>query len=114
MTMNKFIISTLILLVAGWSTANAQEDGSRLWLRLDTISSQAAITGVRGTAMTELQTFWKGGPVVLKRQKDIGKDGYTIKSEGGKTVIAASSDAGLLYGAFPATPTANGTTMYGP
>ncbi len=100
MTMNKFIISTLILLVAGWSTANAQEDGSRLWLRLDTISSQAAITGVRGTAMTELQTFWKGGPVVLKRQKDIGKDGYTIKSEGGKTVIAASSDAGLLYGAF--------------
>ena len=30
----------------------------------------------------------------------MGKDAYTIKSQGGKTVIAAGGDTGLLYGAF--------------
>ena len=50
--------------------------------------------------MTELQTYWQGGPVVLKRQKGLTKDGYTIKSQNGKTVIAAANDAGLLYGAY--------------
>ena len=37
---------------------------------------------------------------MLKRQKGLAKDGYTIKSQNGKTVIAASDDAGLLYGAY--------------
>ena len=60
----------------------------------------AKVTGVNCTAMTELQTYWQGGPVVLKRQKGMPTDAYTIKSEGGKTVITAASDAGLLYGAF--------------
>jgi alpha-glucuronidase len=50
--------------------------------------------------MTELQAYWQGGPVVLKRQKGLPKEGYTIKSQGGKTVISAASDAGLLYGAY--------------
>ena len=70
MTMKKLLISALVLLLAGWSSATAQcEDGSRLWLRLDTTNAAKAVTGVKGTAMTELQTYWKGGPVVLKRQK---------------------------------------------
>ena len=38
--------------------------------------------------------------MVLKRQKGIAADGYTIKTQGGKTVISAASDAGLLYGAY--------------
>ena len=101
MTMKKILISMLVLLHAGWSQAIAQcEDGSRLWLRLDTTNAVKAITGVKGTAMTELQTYWKGGPVVLKRQNGIADDGFTIKTQGGKTVIAAASDAGLLYGAY--------------
>ena len=50
--------------------------------------------------MTELQAYWQGGPVILKRQKGLPKDGYTIKSQGGKTVISAANDAGLLYGAY--------------
>ena len=50
--------------------------------------------------MAELQTYWQGGPVILKRQKGLPKDGYTIKSQGGKTVISAANDAGLLYGAY--------------
>ena len=98
--MKRIFIFTLVLLVAGWSVAATDEDGSRLWLRLDPASSAVAITGVKGTAMTELQTYWQGGPVALKKQKSLARDGYTIKSQGGKTVIAASSDAGLLYGAY--------------
>ena len=56
--MKKKLISALLLLLTGWSQATAQcEDGSRLWLRLDTINAAKAITGVKGTAMTELQDF---------------------------------------------------------
>jgi alpha-glucuronidase len=100
MTMKRFFFSTVLLLLAGWSVAaTTDEDGSRLWLRLDAVNTNA-ITGVKCTAMTELQTYWQGGPVVLKRQKGLTKDGYTIKSQNGKTVIAAANDAGLLYGAY--------------
>ena len=95
----QILISALLLLLTGWSTAYA-EDGSRLWLRFDTVSKPATITGVKGTAMTELQTYWQGGPVVLKKQKGLARDGYTIKYQGGKTVISAANDAGLLYGAY--------------
>ena len=100
MTMKRFFFSAILLLLTGWSVAaTTDEDGSRLWLRLDAVNTNA-ITGVKCTAMTELQTYWQGGPVVLKRQKGLAKDGYTIKSQNGKTVIAASDDAGLLYGAY--------------
>lgn len=97
--MKKVLISALVLLLTGWSIASA-EDGSQLWLRLSKVDNIATVTGVKGTAMTELQTYWTGGPVVLKRQKGLPMDGYTIKSQGGKTVVSAANDAGLLYGAF--------------
>ena len=97
----RMLISTLVILLTGWSSATtSNEDGSRLWLRLDTVNTKAMITGVKGTAMTELQTYWKGGSIVLKKQKNLTRDSYTIKSKGGKTVITASNDAGLLYGAY--------------
>jgi alpha-glucuronidase len=99
MKMKRILISVLVLLIAGWNSAYG-EDGSRLWLRLDTVNTTAMITGVKGTAMTELQTYWQGDPVVLKRQKGLAKDGYTIKSLNGKIVITAANDAGLLYGAY--------------
>ena len=99
----RILISLLVVLTTGWSAAYG-DDGSRLWLRLDEAGNPAAVTGVKGTAMTELQTYWQGGPVVLKRQKGLARDGYTIKTVGDykspKTVIAAASDAGLLYGAY--------------
>ena len=98
--MKRIFIFTLVLLIAGWSVAATDEDGSRLWLRLDPAGNAATIIGVKGTAMIELQTYWQGGPVVLKKQKKLARDGYTIKSQGGKIVIAASCDAGLLYGAY--------------
>ncbi len=99
--MKRRFISMFFLLIAGWSFAAANgEDGSRLWLRMETTNTTANVTGVKGTAMTELQTYWQGGPVVLKRQKGLARDGYTIKSQGATTVITASNDAGLLYGAY--------------
>lgn len=95
------MISALMLLVAVWSMAvTNNEDGSRLWLRLEKSNPTATVTGVKCTAMTELQNYWQSGPVVLKRLKRMSADAYTIKSEGGKTVITAANDAGLLYGAF--------------
>jgi alpha-glucuronidase len=105
--MKRIIFSMLVLLTAGWNAAAMNHadsgenlsSGSLLWLRLETVSTPAAITGVKGTAMTELQTYWKGGPVALKRQKGLSPEAYTIKSQDGKTVIAAGGDAGLLYGA---------------
>lgn len=101
MNMKKLLISTLVFLISGWSVAATNgEDGSRLWLRLNSSSTTANVTGIKGTAMIELQTYWQGGPVVLKRQKGMAKEGYAIKNQGGKTIITAASDAGLLYGAY--------------
>ena len=97
--MKRILILMLVALMTGWVTAYG-EDGSRLWLRLDKTSTPANVSGTKGTAMTELQTYWKGGPVVLKRQKGMVPDAYTIKSADGKTVIAAANDVGLLYGAY--------------
>ena len=99
--MKRTLISALVLLFAGCIyAATSGGDGSSLWLRFDTAKTTSTITGVKGTAMTELQAYWQGGPVILKRQKGLPKDGYTIKSQGGKTVISAANDAGLLYGAY--------------
>ena len=95
----QIFISAFLLLLTGWSSSYA-EDGSRLWLRFDNVSKPATITGVKGTAMIELQTYWKGGPVLLKRKKGLTNDSYTITSQKGKTVISAANDAGLLYGAY--------------
>ena len=101
MTMKRILISTLVLLLTGWSSATANdEDGSRLWLRFDTINAVKAVKGERCTAMNELQTYWQGGTVELKKEKHLTGDGYTIKSHGSKIVISAASDAGLLYGAY--------------
>ncbi len=95
----QIFISAFLLLLTGWSSSYA-EDGNRLWLRFDNVSKPATITGVKGTAMTELQTYWKGCPVLLKRKKGLTNDSYTITSQKGKTVISAANDAGLLYGAY--------------
>ena len=95
-TLKNFLV--IGILMAAVNAVKA-EDGTNLWLRLND-GGQASVTGVAGVAMDELKQHWKGGPVVLKRQKSIAKDGYSILAEGGKSTITASTDAGLLYGAF--------------
>lgn len=98
--MKRLIVLSCILLLAGWGSAAFGEDGSRLWLRLDTVMTKASVKGVKCTAMTELQTFWKGGPVTLKKQRNLASDAYTIKTQGKSTVVSAASETGLLYGAY--------------
>ena len=59
--MNRLLISVLMLLVAVWSgAAPKDEDGSRLWLRMEKSGTTATVTGVKCTAMTELQSYWQG------------------------------------------------------
>ncbi|MBO4482984.1 MAG: alpha-glucuronidase [Prevotella sp.] len=98
--MRRIMLSALMLLVAVWSVAATNEDGSSLWLRMEKMGTAAMVTGVKCTAMTELQSYWQGEPVVLKRQKGMVSDAYAIKNKGGKITITAVNDAGLLYGAF--------------
>lgn len=90
------LMTSILLTVA--TTVNA-EDGSALWLRFG-MQGQGDVSGVKCTAMDELKQHWQGGAVVLKKQKKIAKDGFCITTKGGKTIIEASNDAGLLYGAF--------------
>ena len=92
-----FLLMMGLLLSA--STLVQAEDGSSLWLRYQE-SGKAQVTGIKGVAMEELKQFWTGNPLVLKKQKSVPKDGYVITTKDGKTTIAASNDAGMLYGAY--------------
>ena len=97
--MKSFLFSLMTSILLTLATTVRGEDGSALWLRFDT-QGQSDVTGVKCTAMDELKQYWQGGAVVLKKQKKIAKDGFCITTKGSKTVIEASNDAGLLYGAF--------------
>jgi alpha-glucuronidase len=50
--------------------------------------------------MNELKASWKGTPIELKRQRGMGNDDYSITSTNGKIRLTASTDIGLLYGAY--------------
>ena len=89
----------LITVLFVWAQAVAAEDGSRLWLRFDG-DGTASVQGVKCLAAEELQTNWKGVPVVLKRQKGMPREGYRITADKSGVQILASTDVGLLYGAF--------------
>ena len=51
-------------------------------------------------AADELKACWKGQPVELKRQRGMGRDDYSITTANGKILLTASTDVGLLYGAY--------------
>ena len=76
------------------------EDGSQLWLRYDTVNSPAKVTGVQCLATDELKACWKGLPIELKRQRGMGHDNYSINATNGRIQLTASTDIGLLYGAY--------------
>ena len=98
-TMKRLLYPLLVGLLLTTATAVRGEDGSNLWLRFDA-QQTANVSGVKGVAMDELRQNWKGGAVVLKLQKKLPKDGYTITTRGGKTVIEGADNTALLYGAF--------------
>lgn len=80
--------------------ASKAEDGSRLWLRYDTLRT-AQVTGTESKAAEVLKLYYDGNHVTLNLDTTLpANDGYTI--EGGKedVTISAHTEAGLLYGAF--------------
>jgi alpha-glucuronidase len=101
------IISSLFLAASLFA-----EDGSRLWLRFQEVNREEAGRALFGAgkrksptvsiALNELNRYWKGAAVdlIADRKLEALKDGYRIKSKGGKITISAGRDAGLLYGAY--------------
>ena len=85
------------------------EDGSRLWLR-QTPVNQASVcclvtSPTLAVAREELAALWQGGEVDLQLCADethrrLGKEGYTIRTSEGKTVLEAATEQGLLYATY--------------
>lgn len=85
------------------------EDGSRLWLR-QTPVNQASVSCLVTSptlmvAREELAALWQGGEVELQLCADethrrLGKEGYTIRTSEGKTVLGAATEQGLLYATY--------------
>lgn len=98
------------LFIFGTVLSAYAEDGSRLWLRYDTVSSRPIVecsvhSPVTGVAESELYSFWKGGKVSMQIMADalhygLGRDGYTITTENGVTKIGSVSETGLLYAVY--------------
>lgn len=97
------------LLVCGCTLFASAEDGSRLWLRQDTIANAAVEcllhSPTLSVARQEIARSWKGDPVVLQLCNDaahesLGKDGYTIRTDNGKVLLGSASELGLLYAAY--------------
>lgn len=73
------------------------EDGSRLWLRYDTVKT-AHVEGMeQSLAAEELRNFYRGDRVTLRLDTSVDSDeGYRISGD----TLAARTERGLLYGAY--------------
>lgn len=85
------------------------EDGSRLWLRQTPVNQASVCCLVTSptlvVAREELAALWQGGEVDLQLCADethrrLGKEGYTIRTSEGKTVLGAATEQGLLYATY--------------
>lgn len=85
------------------------EDGSRLWLRQTPVNRASVCCLVTSPTLTvareELAALWQGGEVELQLCADethcrLGKEGYTIRTSEGKTVLGAATEQGLLYATY--------------
>jgi len=90
--MKRFFIFTVALIA---TLAMQAEDGSRLWLRYDTLKT-AKVNGPNCLAAEELRNFFPGGEVNLVIDASVPDDGYSIEGN----TIKAKNELGLLYGAY--------------
>ena len=90
--MKRFFICAVALIA---SLAIQAEDGSRLWLRYDTLK-KAKVTGPNCLAAEELRNYYPGDKVQLTLDATMPDDAYRI-SDG---QITAKTAQGLLYGAY--------------
>ena len=98
----------MTLLLACLSACTTKvEDGHDLWLRMPKNLHARQVTTDRESptarlAVDELESGWQGGAVTLHvdERLDLG-DGYSVAvGDDGHITVSASSDAGLLYGAY--------------
>lgn len=82
------------------------EDGSRLWLRMDrnTHNIEVKLSTCRSAttdiAIRELQHYWHGQTVILKKRKYLERDAFEIKGNMDRITITGGSDIGILYGVY--------------
>ena len=99
----------LMLMFAGIGDASA-EDGHRLWLRMVSPKQQAEIrvgdnmivTKTVEIAIDELSRFWRRNEEIVMSGSvtPISDDGFRITRKGGTITLTASTDVGMLYGAY--------------
>ena len=98
-------ITLMILAIASCIGIKA-EDGSRLWLRYDMVQ-KARVSGPECIAAEELRNYYKGEKVSLVIDPTIPNEGYRIEG----TTIKASSELGLMYGAYALLRGEKGTSV---
>jgi len=91
-------VITLLLTLMLVLSARA-EDGSRLWLRYETVN-KVKVSGTDCLAAGELKQYYNGPEVTLTIDASLPEDAYQISSENGKTIVRAKDHQGLLYGAY--------------
>ncbi len=104
---NRTLALAMMCLAMAWCSPSNAYDGSKLWLPQQEKGSQTVtLTGSKtpttAIAIQELSDAWKGGAVslVVKSQKGMKRDAYSIRKNNGTTTITSPSDIGLLYGAY--------------
>lgn len=106
--MNK--LKSLILAVTAILTGSTAwaYDGSCLWLSGGDNDNQAVITVLKSKSPTvaiaaeELNKAWHGEPLRLeiKRDKNLGNEGFRVYRDKKGLVLSANNDLGLLYGSY--------------
>lgn len=106
--MNK--LKSLILAVTAILTGSTAwaYDGSYLWLSGGDNDNQAVITVPKSKSPTvaiaaeELNKAWHGEPLRLeiKRDKNLGNEGFRVYRDKKGLVLSANNDLGLLYGSY--------------
>lgn len=106
--MNK--LKSLILAVTAILTGSTAwaYDGSCLWLSEGDNDNQAVITVPKSKSPTvaiaaeELNKAWHGEPLRLeiKRDKNLGNEGFRVYRDKKGLVLSANNDLGLLYGSY--------------
>lgn len=94
--MKKFFFIMISLLSVFTATA---EDGSKLWLRYQTPNT-TKVTGQECKAAEILRAHYDGAQVCLRIDDAMPQDSYRIEGSHDDITISASTQHGLLYGAF--------------
>ena len=102
------IFLSFVIFHLSLSPVAAQEDGHRLWLRMQPTESTVSVkcsveTPTTAIAVDELRRYWRGTPTISLSVNDKmpADDGFAIRRiPGGGLAIEAANDRGLLYAVY--------------